>query len=429
MEWLSRPKEGKMRKTISIAAVSVLAGVSPGWAADRVDLEKQVQELARQNRLLLERVISLEKMVAEQSSAGNGSAAEADTEEEQAVAGESEAGGVDESAAAGESLPHRLSEHVELGGLVEVEAFTAKDFAGEETSDITLATVALHLDAEPAEWTRAHIVLLYEEGEEDDHVIIDEATVTLGDLDSFPAYLSAGRMYLPFGSFATNMISDTLPLALGEINDAAVQAGFESAGLQATLYVFHGDIREKNDAEKIDNWGAGLHYVREGETFSCDVGLGWLNNIGDTDGLGDYLEENTAVNEMDDYVAGLAAHLLLGYGPVDFSAEYIRALDRFKTAEISFAGAGAEPEAWSFELGLTGELLARQTIFSVGYQGTAEAYDLDLPQIRYLAGIRMYLLNNVSLALEYLHDEDYGVSAGGTGDDGHAGTVQLAVGL
>ena len=420
-----------MRKAISIAAISVLAGVSPGWAADSVELEKQVQELARQNRLLLERVISLEKMVAGQASPAPDRAVEADTEgvEEQALAGVPEAVTEEEPAAAGESLPHRLSEHVELGGLVEVEAFTAKDFAGEETSDITLATVALHLDAEPAEWTRAHIVLLYEEGEEDEHVIIDEATVTLGKLDAFPVYLSAGRMYLPFGSFATNMISDTLPLALGEINDAAVQAGFESGGLQATLYAFHGDIREKNDAEKIDNWGAGLHYVREGETFSCDVGLGWLNNIGDTDGLGDYLEENIAANEMDGYVAGLAGHMLLGYGPVDFTAEYIRALDRFKAAEISFAGAGAEPEAWSFELGLTGELLARQTIFSVGYQGTAEAYALGLPQIRYLAGIRMYLLNNVSLALEYLHDEDYGVSAGGTGDDGHAGTVQLAVGL
>ena len=192
-----------MRKAISIAAVSVLAGVSPGWAADSVDLEKQVQELVRQNRLLLERVISLEKMVAEQSSPGNAAAVKADAAkqkreaEQRQPAGAAEAGEVDESTAAGELLPHRLSEHVELGGLVEVEAFTARDVAGEETSDIALATVALHLDAEPADWTRAHIVLLYEEGEEDDHVIIDEATVTLGDLDSFPAYLRAARAMMP----------------------------------------------------------------------------------------------------------------------------------------------------------------------------------------------------------------------------------------
>ena len=419
-----------MKKAISIAAISVLAGISPGWAADSVELEKQVQELARQNRLLLERVISLEKMVAGQASLAADRAAEAGTEgaEEQATANAPEAV-AEESSAAGESLPHRLSEHIELSGLVEVEAFTAKGFAGGETSDITLATVALHLDAEPADWSRAHIVLLYEEGEEDEHVIIDEATVTLGKLDAYPAYLSAGRMYLPFGSFATNMISDTLPLELGEISDAAVLAGFESGGLQGALYAFHGDIRENGESEKIDNWGAGLHYVREGETFSCDAGLGWLNNIGDTDGLGDYLEENTAANEMDDYVAGLAGHMLLGYGPVDFTAEYVRALDRFKAAEISFADGGAEPEAWSFELGLNFELLARETILSVGYQGTAEAYALGLPQIRYLTGIRMYLLKNVSLALEYLHDEDYGISAGGTGDDARAGTVQLAVAL
>ncbi|MBI4793654.1 MAG: hypothetical protein HY789_13205, partial [Deltaproteobacteria bacterium] len=179
-----------MRKAIGIAAISVLAGVSPGWAADSVELEKQVQELARQNRLLLERVISLEKMVAGQASPAADRAAEAGAEgaEEQAPANAPEAV-AEESSAAGESLPHRLSEHIELSGLVEVEAFTAKDFAGGETSYITLATVALHLDAEHADWSRAHIVLLYEEGEEDEHVIIDEATVTLGKLDAFPAYL------------------------------------------------------------------------------------------------------------------------------------------------------------------------------------------------------------------------------------------------
>jgi hypothetical protein len=322
----------------------------------------------------------------------------------------------------------RLPGKVELSGLVEVEAFTAEDFAGAETGDITLATVALHLDAAPADWTQAHIVLLYEEGEEDDHVTIDEAFLTLGKPGAYPASLSAGRMYLPFGSYATNMISDTLPLEIGEINDTALLAAYESGGLQGSLYAFRGDLRQRGEDETIDTWGAGLHYVREGD-FSWDLGLGWLNNIGDTDGLGDYLEENTGANEMDDQVAGLAAHALLGYGPVDFTVEYVRALDRFKAAEISFAGAGAEPEAWSFELGLTCELLARQTIFSVGWQGTAEAVDLGLPQSRYLAGVRMYLLENVSLALEYLHDEDYGISAGGTGDDGHAAALQLAVGL
>ena len=73
------------------------------------------------------------------------------------------------------------------------------------------------------------------------------------------------------------------------------------------------------------------------------------------------------------------------------------------------------------------EILGKETTFALGYQGTDEAVALDLPKHRYLATIGMQILKNTTLALEYLHDEDYPQRDGGTGGEADQVTVQVAV--
>jgi hypothetical protein len=63
----------------------------------------------------------------------------------------------------------------------------------------------------------------------------------------------------------------------------------------------------------------------------------------------------------------------------------------------------------------------------VAYQGTDEALVLELPEERYMGTISVGLVDGLSLALEYAHDEDYGKSDGGTGDEADTITVQLAL--
>lgn len=425
-----------MKKSISIVAMGLLASVSTGWAADSATLEKKVEELTRQNQLLLERVTALETMLvgrqqpvpvpalAEKpdSREGKESVEQRLQQIETSLAGRQEA-----TAAPGEqSLLQSINDHVDLRGLVEVEATSAEDFNGDDTSDISLATVEVGLDARISDWSQAHLLLLYEENEEDDHLLVDEGTITFGKLDAFPAFLTVGKMYLPFGFYVTNLISDPLPLELGEINDSAVLAGFQSSGFYGSLYGFNGVVSERGEDDKIDAWGASLGFAHEREDFSVDVGLDWLNNIGDTDALGEYLEV-TSASAIADYVEGLAAHILLQYGPVDLVAEYVTALDEFQADEMAFAGSGAEPAAWSLEAGLTFALLDRETIFSLAWQGTDEALALELPEDRFGAAIKMFVLENTSVSLEYLHDEDYDKADGGTGNDADSATMQVAV--
>lgn len=52
---------------------------------------------------------------------------------------------------------------------------------------------------------------------------------------------------------------------------------------------------------------------------------------------------------------------------------------------------------------------------------------MGLPEERFGTAIRMCVFKNTSLSLEYLHDEDYDKSDGGTGNDADAATMQVAV--
>ncbi len=425
-----------MKKVISLTVLGLLLGSSSVWGADNTALEKQMQELVQQNKMLMERVTLLEeilvgkqphehqKALAEKVNVrGEEKSMSERLQQVESVLAGQEAGGAEDE---GASLIEIMGKSVGLSGLVEVEAHSSESYDDEETSDITLATVEIGLEAHITDWSHANIVLLYEEGEDGDELLVDEGTITLGNLEKFPAFLTVGKMYLPFGSYLTNMISDTLPLELGEISDSAAQIGFEAAGFYGSMYVFNGDIYETGEDDKIDNFGFNLGYVYESDGFTLDAGADWLNNIADTNGLGDFLE-GVVGGEIDDYVEGFAAHLLVETGPFTFAGEYLTALDSFQVGELDFNGAGAEPEAWSLEASMTTELLGRETTFSLGYQGSDEALALELPEERYLATVRMMILENTSLALEYLHDEDYDKGDDGTGDDADALTMQLAV--
>ncbi|MCB2182875.1 MAG: LbtU family siderophore porin [Desulfobulbaceae bacterium] len=427
-----------MKKIFGITALSLLVGTSNCLAADSVSLEQKVMELADQNKMLLERVEQLEEMLsgkekheyhkklAERSDVRTGSEGSITVRLEQvsgAVAAEDGMAGRDGDG----SLLGAIKEYVEISGVVEVETGMMDDFNGDKESDTTLATVEVGLDAHISDWSQAHVLFLYEEGEEDGHVVLDEGTITLGNLERCPVYFTAGKMYMPFGSYLTNMISDTLTLELGEINESALLVGFESLGYYGSVYAFNGDLNEIDEDDTIDSFGANIGFANETGDFSYDVGLDWISNMSDTDGVGGFLEDNLADPEIEDYVAGFGAHFLLAYGPFNFFAEYVGALDEFEAGEIDYDNDGAEPEAWGVEIGYVVEVQGKDVSLALSYQGTDEALALELPEDRYLAGVSLGLLENTRLSFEYFHDEDYDENEGGTGNDADAATLQLAV--
>jgi len=322
-----------------------------------------------------------------------------------------------------------LKEKIEAGapgglsfsGAVEAEAGFENGYGDENTSDITLSTVELGVEAEISDWAVANIVFLWEE-DDTEQVEVDEGTITLGNTEKSPFYLIAGKFVVPFGNYETNMISDPLTLEIGETPQSAVQLGLEHpSGFTASVYTFNGDIDKDGEDDKIKCFGANVGYGLEVENMAIDIGAGWINNIGDSDGLGGWIEDNKF--SLKAYVGGFTGHVILTVAPFIIICEYVASMD-----DIEFTNNPKleSPSAYNIELGYAFELMGKETTLGVAYQGTDKCGGI-LPETRSLASLSVALGEHVGVALEYAHDEDYDQSKGGTGDEADIITIQLAL--
>lgn len=309
---------------------------------------------------------------------------------------------------------------VTLSGLLQMEARYNRDYDKTDSSDFVVDELAVGIEANVHKFAKAKIVFLYEE--EDTPLEIDEAILTLGNLNASPVYLAIGQMYVPFGNFESHMVSDPLTLELAETREKAAQLGFETGGFYGSVYSFNGTTRDDGN-DTIDHYGANLGFAQTMGSIDYDVGVGYINDIGDTGNLGELLEN---VNDYD-YVDGLGVHLIFQASSFRLIGEYITALDNFKTNHLAFNGSGAEPKAWNVEAGFNFNLASYQTTFALGYQASEEALALGLPETRIMGVLSTELYDNTTVSLEYAFDEDYGKSDGGTDEEADSITLQLAL--
>lgn len=322
-----------------------------------------------------------------------------------------------------EGVAQKINEYVTLFGLIETEAVFGEDFENNTSSEFNVGTVELGFDAQMTEWVTGHIRAMYEGGEEDD-LTIDSASIWLGNFEKYPFLMKAGKFYMPYGNFETNMVQDSLTLEIGEINATGMGACFERGGFTGVFYGYKG-MNEIDSSDTIGGFGVKAGYRYEQDEISVDGGIGWVNNIADSGGISDFFDENDLA-EIENLVPGISAYLIAGYGPFSFIGEYIEALDPFEDTEIPFDDHGAEPEAWNTEFAYTTHLFGKTTSFAIGYQGTREAVNLGLPERRFIGTASMIIFRGTTLALEYFHDNDYDEKDGGTGNSAGTFTTQLS---
>ena len=400
----------KMHTAIVLAGLIGMSGVTPvlaGGAGTEVEmLKEQIKLLIEQNRQLSSRVSQLEEMVGKKHSAAVS---------EQALEEKIHQLYEREQKKEGEGLAAMINDHVSFSGLIEVEGSASEDFEGINESKFELATVELGFDARANDWASGHVLVLYEEGG-DGKVLIDEGYITLGNTEQFPLYLTAGRLYVPFGKFETNMISDPLTLEIAETRETALQVGFAARGIHGSVFAFNGDTNEGGGDSRIEQFGANLGYLLEQEKFSLDIGVSYMNSMGDSDGLSEMLEEENLLDA--DYVDGLGVYAIATIGPVSLIGEYITALD-------DFDGSDSQPMAFNFETGYSFVLAGKESSFGVAYQGTDDLAGM-LPESRILTTLSMTIFPATTFSIEYAHDEDYDENEGGTGESTDTVTGQLA---
>jgi len=322
-----------------------------------------------------------------------------------------------------ESVGEVLS-NIHFAGLIEVGgAWQDFEYAGggsDDASDLCLTTLELEAEAEVNEWVSAAALMLYEdptsfEGENDESGLdIEEATVTIGNTEKYPAYVTAGKMVVPFGALLTHFPDDPLmdvpvTLVMGETIEKAVLVGVECPlGFSLAGYVFNGDVDEAEEENQIESYGLDVHYSNEDlNGVALLIGASYISNLADSDGIEEHLEEafeHHGVEGIDEYVAGFDAYLQAGCGDFFVDAEYMTALDDFEHHELAANGEGAEPAVWNLEVGYNLDW-GKHLEMVAKYAGSDEAEALDIPEDRYGLCLNQEIWEGVVASIAYLHDE------------------------
>ena len=138
----------------------------------------------------------------------------------------------------------RINEYVSLGGSLEVGLSQRSDFSGEHKGAISLDTAEVDLEIKANDWVSGNFTLSYQSATSIlfpttpsfntgvDRFTADKAFLTIGDIQKFPLFASAGLKYLEFGSSSGVHRVDVLSLAnpltveAFELRNPAIGIGF-----------------------------------------------------------------------------------------------------------------------------------------------------------------------------------------------------------
>lgn len=290
-------------------------------------------------------------------------------------------------------------DRIQISGLIEVEAaYQTADIKGEEesndTSDIELATAELVFDVNIHNNVDGHVMFKYEA----DEVFVDEGFITIIGTEAFPAYLIAGRQYVPFGFYDSMFVTDPNTLVLGETNADALTAGYNFKGEMVNIAVaaFNGSVNKIDSDDHIDSFVAGL-FTNPFEGLS--MGASYTSNLASSDTFSEF-----AKDEVDSLMGGWGAYVTYEFlERFKVLAEYVAAIDSFKAGEVYGDQDTKErqPSAWNVEAGM---FITEDLGVALRYGGADDGGAEFLPETQYGA-ILNYGFFNCNLALEYMHDE------------------------
>ncbi|MCF8051272.1 MAG: LbtU family siderophore porin [Desulfobacterales bacterium] len=236
--------------------------------------------------------------------------------------------------------------------------------------------------------------------------------VTLSGTEQFPAYLIAGRQYIPFGYFDSHFVTDPATLVLAETNEGAAVAGYRFGGemVDVSFGAYNGRIDELGDDDTVDSFvGAVVVAPLEGVM----LGASYMSNLAGSDSLSEFVTDRDADGAAGDPVAdiigGWSAFVTVEFlERFKIIGEYAGALDEFATGEL-YDPADIEkrrPAAWNVELGA---LLTDTVEVAARYGGSSDGGDpvsgeFLLPESEY-GGVVNWGIFDCNLAFEYLHAE------------------------
>ena len=313
------------------------------------------------------------------------------------------------------------------------------DYSGNYASKVELADSSIDFSIYASRWITGFLAIGY--GNPNPEIDIKRAWVTVGNLNQLPLYASIGKMFIPFGVYSSNMLTDPLTKTMFRINDAAAVAGYvtqiggANGKLYAQAYLFDDAIKKTktgdSDHNHIAAGGANIGYTNKyANHIGFDLGAGIVSDI-TSGGISGGLAKNSAGNvitSISKHVPGLDVHANTSWNSFGLTAEFISALTRYNSADFSYqdkdkAVEGALPMALHTELSYNfnwGSNRTRQhptTVFAA-YDHSWEALALtdadnspqSLPEQSIAGGISTSFFRYTITGLEYRFDQAYSTS-------------------
>lgn len=177
--------------------------------------------------------------------------------------------------------------HLLFSGNIEGQALYKNRGHGSDTSDIDVSNA--EIDAYilgPSSWTSGLITLNYENdiGSNsgsiatnhrtfNSRVFVNKAFITIGDFTKTNFYATIGQMFVPFGTYASNMITSPMTKSLFRTKARAILVGYQQQtdnALYASAYVFKGDAHS-GSVSRVNNGGINLGMKYKVAGFSGDI--------------------------------------------------------------------------------------------------------------------------------------------------------------
>ena len=335
---------------------------------------------------------------------------------------------------------------LEISGGVEGQALHSDGFGG-STGSVNLSTAELDLNAVASRWANAFISIDFDGSPAvtgsrvpNSRIYLKRGFVTIGDLNVLPLYFSIGQMYVPFGRYASSLVSAPLTLSMARVRVRVALLGLSTGPFYASLYGYTGN-QTTGGRSIFKQGGANLGFKDKLDNGSYDVGIGFISNIADSEGMqnngitqpspplaagvfGGFGESTTVAgtpvpnfNDLRNRVSAGDVHGELTLGPVTFIGEYIAALRRFNPMDMSFNGSGAKPKALHTEVDYLFHVHGKPVTIGAAYGQSWQALALNLPRKSYWAVVSTSLWKDTVEAIEFRHDKNYAsgtVATGGT---------------
>lgn len=295
-----------------------------------------------------------------------------------------------------------------ISGLIEGQGIFTNSYDHHNKTKFNLDDSQLALYLRATSWLSGYVAIEYSPTHTS-KVFMQRGFLTIGNLEKSPFYFTAGKMYVPFGDYTSNMVTEPMTRDLGRTLATGAEVGFLQTGpnaWHAEAYLYEGLTKFQSNNKKQLEYGADAGYkFKVSDKVSGEVGTSFISNLADSQGIRGTLKDNNVL--LAHNVPALDGYAHLAIDKFNFLAEFLSAIRKFNKNNLAANGHGAKPSAMNAEASYNFKTCCKPSSVAIGYSQTRQSQALGFPKASYRAVYNINIWRDTNLALEYRYDKNY----------------------